>query len=89
MLLFIAAVAETCYKKLTGKVGLYSEKQLLDCAFGFQGANGCKGASLNSYLKWAENKKSLAGSAKYPYQAELGTCKSPDGPLLLDPKVIV
>ena len=85
-----AAVVETCYRKLTKKVGLFSEQELVDCGFGFQGANACNGAPLQSYLEWAQTKQRLAGSAKYPYTGVQVTCKSRRRmSLLLDEKVMV
>ena len=83
----VTAVVETCYRKLTGKFGIYSEQQLMDCAYGYHGANGCKGAALNAYMYWAETKQRLAGSAQYPYKAKEGPCNT--RALMLDPKVMV
>ena len=38
------ALVETCFKKVTGKFGDYSEQQFVDCGYGQYGANGCNGA---------------------------------------------
>jgi hypothetical protein len=46
------AVIKTCFKKKTGVFGDYSEQQLVDCGYGGYG-NGCNGAPLNAYFKWA------------------------------------
>ena len=44
---------EVCLKKAGSIVPLAdldsSEQQLVDCAYGFQGANGCLGAQMHSY----------------------------------------
>jgi C1A family cysteine protease len=37
------AIIESCYKKLTGLTINLSEQQFVDCARGYQQANGCKG----------------------------------------------
>jgi Papain family cysteine protease len=62
------AIIESCYKKLTGQTVDLSEQQFVDCARGYQQANGCKGAEFHTYLKWAEEKKTLATSNIFPYQ---------------------
>ena len=55
------ALVETCFKKTTGVFGDYSEQQLLDCAYGAQGINGCNGATPSGYSFWlAANKTKLA-----------------------------
>merc|ERR1711970_17644 len=62
------ATVETCYKKLTGVFGDYSEQQLVDCGYGQNGANGCQGASAHSYAKWAGDRNDgLAHESQYPY----------------------
>ena len=62
------AVVETCFKKITGVFGDYSEQQFVDCGFGKNGAKGCNGAPANSYLKWAtESKAGLFHEGNYPY----------------------
>ena len=50
------AAIETCFKKKTGVFGDYSEQQLVDCGYGGYG-NGCNGAPLNAYFKWASDSK--------------------------------
>ena len=48
---------------------------MVDCAFGLYDANGCDGASLESYVKWMKMKKpKLASENSYPYKAKKGTC---------------
>ncbi len=46
------AVVETCFKKITGSFGNYSEHQLLNCGYDFENAHahGCRGAALHSYV---------------------------------------
>jgi len=68
------ALIETCFKKVTGKFGDYSEQLLVDCGYGFEdqwGRNmnlGCKGAMANGYAKWLVDKKpKLASEKGYPY----------------------
>jgi len=62
------ATVETCYKKLTGVFGDYSEQQLVDCGYGQNGANGCEGALAHSYAKWAGDRNDgLAHESQYPY----------------------
>ena len=45
------ALVETCFKKVTGKFGDYSEQQFVDCGYGQYGANGCNGAAPHAYVK--------------------------------------
>ena len=60
---------ETCFSKVTGTLGDLSEQQLIDCGFGHRGANGCKGASLDSYLDWlVRSRVSLVTEETYPYR---------------------
>ena len=48
--------------------GDYSEQQLLDCGYGKNGANGCDGAPLSSYLKLIKNSDlELTHENTYPY----------------------
>ena len=59
---------ETCFSKVTGTLGNLSEQQLIDCGFGHRGANGCKGASLDSYLDWlVRSPVTLVTEETYPY----------------------
>ena len=62
------AAIETCFKKLTGVFGDYSEQQLVDCGIGQIGGNGCDGAGLTSYLRlWpAPDLSSTAGEESAP-----------------------
>jgi len=62
------ALIETCFKKVTGIFGDYSEQQLVDCAVGYHKARGCKGARTYSYARWAvENHWNLTDEISYPY----------------------
>jgi len=64
-----AAVLETCYKKVSGVFGDYSEQELIDCAYGKHGAGGCEGAPSNSYARWLDEKKrQLTHESNYPYK---------------------
>jgi len=59
---------ETCFKKLTGVFGDYSEQQMVDCGYRQNGANGCNGASPHAYAKWAGDRNDgLAHESSYPY----------------------
>lgn len=45
-----------------------SEQHLLDCGYGKEGAEGCNGAWIESYVNhWAKNKLGLAHENQYPY----------------------
>ena len=73
------ALVETCFKKVTGVFGDYSEQQFLDCGYGQNGASGCNGAYGYSYAKWAEtNGSSLSHESQYTYQDTdtTGVCPS-------------
>ena len=62
------AAVETCYKKVTGVFGDYSEQQFVDCGYQKNGANGCDGAAPHAYAKtWGDNKLGLAHESQYPY----------------------
>ena len=62
------AAIETCFKKLTGVFGDYSEQQLVDCGYGQYGGAGCDGAGLTSYLKLIKNTElELTHENTYPY----------------------
>jgi hypothetical protein len=59
---------ETCFRRVTGRLGDYSEQELLDCGFGHKGANGCHDAELDSYFDWIyQNDIDLTGEVQYPY----------------------
>merc|ERR1712168_407788 len=59
---------ETCFKKITGVFGDYSEQQMADGGYGINGAWACDGASPDAYLKWAgDNKIDFASEEQYPY----------------------
>ena len=51
---------------------------MLDCAYrayGRYGPHGCKGAWIDSYLRWiVDNKISLASEDQYPYQSKRQEC---------------
>ena len=60
---------ETCFKKVTGVFGDYSEQHLVDCGYRQEGANGCNGAPPHAYLTWAARTKlRLASERQYPYR---------------------
>ena len=62
------AAIETCFKKLTGVFGDYSEQQLVDCGFGQYGGKGCDGAGLTSYLRLIKKTGlELTHENSYPY----------------------
>ena len=63
------AAVETCYKKITGVFGDYSEQELVDCGYnGAEGAWGCKGAYIYAYGKWiVQKKRKLTSEKNYPY----------------------
>merc|ERR1711970_1573182 len=59
---------ETCFKKITGVFGDYSEQQMVDCGYGINGASACNGAAPHAYLKWAaKSGQSLTHESLYPY----------------------
>merc|ERR1712198_483563 len=61
-------VVETCYRKITGVFGDYSEQQMVDCGYG-KGGFGCNGAYPHAYAKWAGDRaKGLASEKQYPYK---------------------
>jgi len=61
-------VIETCFKKITGVFGDYSEQELIDCAYGQDGANECHGANVFSYALWiTKNKRELMHENDYQY----------------------
>merc|ERR1712054_39835 len=62
------ATVETCYKKLTGVFGDYSEQQFVDCGYKQNGADGCDGAPFYAYAKWAGDRNDgLAHESSYSY----------------------
>lgn len=63
------AALEICFKRWSGKQTVLSEQQLLDCAYGYQGANGCEGSRIFSYMDWVATvgKQKLATLNDYPY----------------------
>lgn len=66
------AVHETCLARVgTPTNGLdLSEQQVLDCAYGTEGANGCNGAAPHAYQDWvAKNGGTFNLEADYPYKS--------------------
>lgn len=54
-----------------------SEQQVLDCAYGTEGANGCNGAYPHVYQQWvADNGGTFNLEADYPYTSKVssGSC---------------
>ena len=65
------AVMETCFRIKTGRLGDYSEQELIDCAYEEQeGANGCEPTDgLTAYLDYAVRVRLLPASEEmYPYK---------------------
>jgi len=63
------AVVETCFKKVTGEFGDYSEQELVDCGYRKNQANGCNGAQCFSYAKYIKDSgRQLASEESYPYK---------------------
>ena len=58
------AVMETCFRIKTGRLGDYSEQELIDCAYKEQeGANGCEPTDgLTAYLDYAVRVRLLPAS---------------------------
>ena len=63
------ALVETCFSRLTGEFGDYSEQQLIDCGYGQNRAAGCDGAPPHAYVKYAAEKAELGllHESDYPY----------------------
>jgi len=75
------ALVETCFKKVTGKFGDYSEQQFVDCGYGQYGANGCDGAAPHAYVKWSkESGQELMHESVYPYKNTNPTYTCPNLP---------
>jgi len=74
------ALVETCFKKVTGVFGDYSEQQFVDCGYGQNGASGCNGAAPHAYVKWAKDNAAMGlfHESTYPYKntAPTYTCPS-------------
>jgi len=63
------ALVETCFKKVTGVFGDYSEQEFVDCGYGQNGANGCDGAAPHAYVKWSKDSgMGLFHESTYPYK---------------------
>ena len=64
------ALVETCFKKVTGTFGDYSEQQFVDCGYGQNGASGCNGAAPHAYVKWAKDNAAMGlfHESTYPYK---------------------
>jgi Papain family cysteine protease len=76
------AVIETCFRRVTGRFGDYSEQELIDCAYGRQpGANGCEPTdSLTAYLDWAiQADLAPASEEQYPYRYGQPALTCPEG----------
>ena len=57
--------------------GDYSEQQMVDCAWGKNGANGCDPSQYDAYLKYAEansNSGIAAEVCKNPRKQDLTAC---------------
>ena len=76
------ALVETCFLRLTGQVGDYSEQQFIDCGYGQNGAAGCDGAPPHAYVKWAADnvERGLLHEAVYPYTNTEPSLTCPDLP---------
>jgi len=63
------AALETCFMRWTNRPTDLSEQQFLDCAYGYQGANGCEGSRIFSYMDWVATvgKQRLTEEKNYPY----------------------
>merc|ERR1712127_491492 len=73
------AAIETCFKKVSGAFGDFSEQQLIDCGFGKNGANGCDGAYTYAYVKTvADSGMGLTAEATYPYKNTAPTLTCPN-----------
>ena len=73
-----AANVETCFKKVTGVFGDYSEQHMLDCGRKYKGAAACRGAATHSYTDWLADKKvQPASEEQYPYIAKQQKCSKP------------
>lgn len=59
----------------TGKLESYSEQQLVDCANGTWGNEGCKGGLMDQAFSYIE-KNPLETETQYPYAAVDQTCQS-------------
>jgi len=72
------ALVETCFKKVTGVFGDYSEQQLLDCGYDQYGAAGCDGAPAFAYAKWADvSGTDLSHESQYAYKGTETTLTCP------------
>ena len=70
------ALVETCFKKIVGEFGDYSEQHFLDCGYGSSGISGCNGAHSSGYAAWLNSTRpKLAYESDYPYKAKRGTCR--------------
>merc|ERR550532_760141 len=75
------AMVETCFKKVTGVFGDYSEQQFVDCGYGKYGANGCNGAAPHAYVKWSkESGQGLMHESVFPYKNTNPTYTCPNLP---------
>lgn len=58
----------------TGELTSLSEQQLVDCAGGSWGNDGCNGGLMDSAFKYIEENP-LESEANYPYHATENKCK--------------
>jgi cathepsin L len=58
----------------TGVLNSFSEQQLVDCAGGVYGNQGCNGGLMDNAFKYIE-KYGLQSEASYAYKARASTCK--------------
>ena len=72
-------LVETCFKKITGVFGDYSEQHFLDCGYNGENINGCDGATVSGYPRWLTGDTfsgDLASEAEYSYMGAVGSCRS-------------
>jgi len=77
---------ETCFKKITGVFGDYSEQQMVDCGYGASnGAWACDGAYPHAYIKWAgDGLVKFSSEQDYPYAGANPSLICPDNITVLD-----
>ena len=63
------ALIETCFKKITGVFGDYSEQQLVDCGYGKDVGNGCMAKGCNGSYPWAYAKLIVAENIALNHQS--------------------
>merc|ERR1711872_1069944 len=77
---------ETCFKKITGVFGDYSEQQMVDCGYGASnGAWACDGAYPHAYIKWAgDGLVKFSSEQDYPYAGSNPSLICPDNITVID-----